>query len=344
MSSIAPIATIMHSPVRENNRMQTLPALMALRMIALAIGLTAPATAHAGAAFAPRGHVKIITQQGPGGGTMAAMQVLADELGHLWRQRVVLVNRPGAGGEIAARDVASAEPDGRTLFLALASAFVVLPVSKPDFAPTVDTFVPVGFVGEVPMGIAVSPTLPVRSLEALIEFANRSPTGLNVAVAFKGSLPELATELLRARSGAKLTVVHYPGSAQALGDVVSGRVPVIVEGIGGPIGAGQLRLLAIAAEKRAQKYPNIPTVAETLPGFAASGWFILVAPAKTPENVAEAINADLRLVLSNPEMKSRLEAVGTFTRSLSIPDLREFIRTQEALWRPVVQRLNASDH
>jgi tripartite-type tricarboxylate transporter receptor subunit TctC len=272
---------------------------------------------------------------------MAAMQVVADELGKLWHERVLLVNRPGAGGAIAARDVASSQPDGQTLFLALASAFLVLPTTQPDLASTMASMMPVGFVGEVPMGIATSPTLPVRTLTELVELSKKSSAGLDVAVAFKGGLPELTTELFRTRSGGRFTAIHYPGSAQAISDVMSGRVPVIVEGIGGPVAGGQLRLLAIASRKRLASHPDIPTVSETIPGFAASGWFVLVAPPKTPLSIAEQINHDLSLVLSSPETMARFEATGTSTRPMSVSELQAFMSEEKSLWAPIVKQLDA---
>jgi tripartite-type tricarboxylate transporter receptor subunit TctC len=174
----------------------------------------------------PAGPVRIITQQGAGGGTDVAMRMVTEALGKLWGQQAVLINQPGAGGALAARTVAEAQPDGHTLFLALASAFVVLPETQRNLSFNVNDFVPVGFVGEAPMAIAVSPTLPVSNISELVALSKTQSGGLNAAVAFRGGMPHLATELFASRSGAALSSVHYPSSAQSLSDVVSGRVQV----------------------------------------------------------------------------------------------------------------------
>lgn len=289
------------------------------------------------------GPIKIVTQQGPGGATIAPMRLVADRLAKRWGRPVAFVSQPGAGGLIAAKTVVEAAPDGHTLFMALASAFVVLPETHKALPFDVNQLTPVGFVGEVPMGIAVSGELPVNSLQDLIALSKQIPGGLNVAAAFRGSLPDLTTELLRARSGAAITAVHYPGSAQAMTDIMSGRVPVLIEGLGGPLGTGQMKLLAIAAPKRLWSHPRVPAVAETLSAFAASGWYILVAPPHTPPALAKKINADLRAVLADPEVAQKFAELNTTTRDYSPEQVGEFIRSEQRLWTPVVQRLNLNE-
>jgi tripartite-type tricarboxylate transporter receptor subunit TctC len=288
------------------------------------------------------GPVKIVTQQGPGGATVAPMRLVADRLEKRWSRPVAFVTEPGAGGLIAAKTVAEAAPDGHTLFMALASAFVVLPETHKGLPFDVHQFTPIGFVGEVPMGIAVSRDLPVNSLQELIALSKQTPGGLNVAAAFRGSLPDLTTELFRARSGAALTAIHYPSSAQAMTDIMSGRVPVLIEGLGGPLGTGQVKLLAIAAPERLRSHPDVPAIAETLAGFAASGWYVLVAPPHTPSALAMKINSDLRAVLADPEVAERFAELNTTTRDYSPEQLAEFIRSEQRLWTPVVQRLKLS--
>ena len=254
----------------------------------------------------PAGPVKIVTQQGPGGATIPAMRLVADRLAKRWGQRVALVPQPGGGGLLAAKTVAEAAPDGRTLFMALASAFVVLPETHKSLPFDVNQFTPIGFVGEVPMAIGVSPKLSVNSLQELIALSRQRPGGLNVAAEFRGSLPDLTAELFRARSGAAITAIHYPGSAQAMTDIMSGRVPVLVDGLGGPLGNGQIKLLAVASTKRLRSHPQVPAIAETLPDFAASGWFVLVAPPGMPPALANKINADMRAILAEPSVSRNM--------------------------------------
>jgi len=287
----------------------------------------------------PSGLVRIITQQGAGGGSDAAMRLVTEELTKLWGHRAVLINQPGAGGALAARTVAEAPPDGHTLFLAQASVFVVLPELQRNLPFNVNDFVPVGFVGEAPMAIGVSPSLPVQTLAELIILSKQRAGGLNVAVAFRGGFPHLATELFCSRSGAELATVHYASSAQSLSDVISGRVPVIVESLGGPVGGGHVKLLAIASPTRLVSRPELPTVSETVPGFAASGWNVLVAPRGTPAPIVNKLNADLRAVLDRPDIKQRFIELGSVTRSLLPQEVAEFIRSEQQLWKPVVNKL-----
>jgi tripartite-type tricarboxylate transporter receptor subunit TctC len=309
---------------------------------AIAVAFSAPA-ARAQEKIFPAGPVRIVTQQGPGGATIGAMRLVADRLEKRWSRPVTFVTQPGAGGAIAAKTAAEAEPDGQTLFMALASAFVVLPEVHKNLPFDVSNFTPIGFVGEVPMGIAASPELPVNSLKDLIVLSKQMPGGLSVAAAFRGSLPDLTTELFRARSNASFTAVHYPGSAQAMTDIVSGRVPVLVEGLGGPLASGQLKLLAIASRERLQSRPQVPTVAETLPGFAASGWFVMVGPPKMSEILADRINADLRAVLAEPDVMKSFRDLNTSTRDYSPQQTADFIREEQRLWTPVVQQLNLAE-
>jgi tripartite-type tricarboxylate transporter receptor subunit TctC len=296
-----------------------------------------------GPAAFPSGPVKIVTQQGPGGATIGTMRLVADRLAKRWGQPVQFLTQPGAGGAIAAKTVAEAAPDGRTLFMALASAFVVLPQTNKSLPFDIDEFTPVGFVGEVPMAIGVSPSLPVNSLKELVALSKQKFGGLNVAAAFRGSLPDLTAELFRARSGAALTAIHYPGSAQAMTDIMSGRVPVLVDGLGGPLGSGQIKILAVASAQRLPSHAQVSTIAETLPGFAASGWFVLVAPPRTPPALANKINAELRAVLAEQDVSETYAELNTTTRDYSPDQVTAFIHAEQALWTPVVQRLKLTE-
>jgi tripartite-type tricarboxylate transporter receptor subunit TctC len=285
----------------------------------------------------PAGPVKFITQLAAGSGTDPAMRIVTDRLGKMWGQQTVLVNQPGAGGALAARAVAAAAPDGHTLYMAIASTFTVLPVTQPNL--NVNDFVPIGFVGEVPIAVAVSPGFPVNSLSELISSSKQQPGTLNVAIGLRGGITHLTAELFRGRSGADLTTVFYPGSAQAIGDVISGRVPILIDGLAGPIAGGQLKLLAIASTARMASRPEVPTVSETVPGFAASGWFVLVGPPGTPASIVEKVSDDLRAVLAQPDVKEKFDALSLSTRSMSPQELDQFIRSEQELWKPVINQI-----
>jgi tripartite-type tricarboxylate transporter receptor subunit TctC len=303
------------------------------------LAATASIASSAQAESYPTGPVKFITQLAPGGGTDPAMRIVIDGLGKLWGQQTVLVNQPGTGGVRGARTPAAAAPDGYTLFMAIASTFTVLPLTQPNLPFNVSDFVPIGFVGEVPIAVAVSPTFPVNSLPELISYSKQQPGGLNVAVGLRGGITHLTADLFRSRSGADLTIVFYPGVAQAMSDVISGRVPVVIDGLAGQIAGGQLKLLAIASPARLPSKPDVPTVAETVLGFVASGWFVLVAPPGTPASIVSKVSQDLRTVLAQRDIKEKLDALSVSTRAMSAPELADFIRSEQALWKPVVQRV-----
>ena len=319
--------------------MKPLGRLLQLASIALSVGFFSNSEIHA--ETYPAGPVKFITPIAAGSGTDSAMRIVVEQLGQLWGQQAVLVNQPGAGGALAARAALVAAPDGRTLHMAIASVFALLPHFQPANAVDVDAFVPIAFIGEVPMAIAVGKDQPVATLADLVAQSKQKPEGLSLALT-RGGIPHVTAELFRARSGANLTYVFYPGSAPAMSDVLSGRVPAIVDGLAGPVGQGQLRILAVAASQRVKTHPDIPTVAESYPGVIGTGWFALVAPPGTPDEIARKINADIGLVLSRPDVRHKLDALTITTRTMSASELSAFIRSERELWRPIAQILRAN--
>jgi len=302
------------------------------------LAIAAPTGGSAYAQTYPAGPVKFITQQRPGGGTDPALRIVADHLGRMWGQQAVVVNLPGAAGLIAARAAAVAPPDGQTLFFATVTTYVALPEMQANLPFDVNDFVRIGFVGEVPLAIAVTAALPVNSLPELVALSKRQPGGLNIAAGFRGSMPHLTTELFRSRSGADLTPIFYADSGQVMNDLISGRVPIGVEGLAGPMAAGQLKLLAVASPARVASRPDLPTVAEALPGFAASGWFSLVAPRGTPASIVKKVSDDLREVLALPAVKQRFDTLNVSMRSMSPQDLSDFIRSERQLWKQVIKQ------
>jgi tripartite-type tricarboxylate transporter receptor subunit TctC len=286
----------------------------------------------------PTGPLKFITPLSAGSGTDSAMRIVSEQLGRMWGQQTIHINQPGAGGALAVRAAHSAPPDGQTLFMAIASAFTVLPQLQPAFARDVDDFEPIGFLGEVPMAIATTPNFPVSSLLDLIAYSKAQPGGLSLAIQ-RGGIPHLTAELFRNRSGATLTYVFYPGAAQAVGDVISGRVPVLIDGLSGPLANGQFKILAATSTERLLWRADLPTVAETLPGFAATGWFALVAPPRTPKATVKKISEDLNTVLALPEVRQRFQGFSLSTRSMSPQQLAEFIASERQLWKPVIQQM-----
>jgi|SRR5215203_1189722 tripartite-type tricarboxylate transporter receptor subunit TctC len=293
----------------------------------------------------PTQPVKIMVQQGPGGSLDIALRILGESLSPILGQPVLVMNQPGAGGLIAARALASSAPDGYTLFMAASSVFVSLPELQSNLPFDVSDFVPIGYIGEQPFALGVATSLPVNSVDEFIAFSKKSPEGLNTVAGTQGGLQHMSLEWFRARSSANLTMVHYPSTAAAINDVISGRVPVIwdaVTSLSGPVSAGQIKLLAVTSAKRLATLPQIPPIADTLPGFAASGWLALVGPKGLPNDIAQKLNTDLRAALARPELQKKYEELGTFTRQMSLQELADFVRNERDTWRPIVRQIQSS--
>jgi tripartite-type tricarboxylate transporter receptor subunit TctC len=297
------------------------------------------------AADYPAGPVKIIVAQAAGGSLDVILRVAAGELSKTWGQQVVVLNMPAGGtGVIAARAAANAVPDGHTLFMAGASLFTILPEIQTNLPFNVDDFVPIAMTGEQPMAIVASPSLGVDTLPELIALSKKRPEGLNCAVGTSNSFAHLAAKLLSTRSGANLNFIYYPGTAQSLNDVISGRVPILVNilpGMAGAVAGGQVKLLSVTSPTRLPSYPNVPTTSEAVAGFTVSGWTVLVAPSGTPAAIVQRVNADLSAAQAQPAFQERLEQLGTYARSMPPREVANFIRSERDFWRPLVREVVA---
>ena len=272
------------------------------------------------------------------------LRIVAEGLSQLWGQQVVVENRPGASGAISAQAAAAATPDGYTLYAPALSTFLTLPGRAPNLPLMLPRdFIPIGFTFDQPMSVGVSPTLGVNTLPELIALAKRKPGEITYSVAGVGRMTHLTGELLQIKSDIKLQMVPYTGgAAQALSDIVAGRISMIVEGYAGMAGiyqAGTLKALAVGSAQRLAEAPHIPTVAETLPGFVAAGWQVVVAPNGTPDAVVRKVGADLRAVLTKPDMISRLSARGSYPRVMSAAETEAFVRDQQTMWRPAMEHI-----
>jgi len=293
----------------------------------------------------PARPVKIIVQTAAGSSIDVAARLVAENLSRIWGQQAFVVNQPGAGGALAARALASAPPDGETLLLAASSIFVALPELQKDQAASIDAFVPVAYVGEQPMVVVVGANEGIKTFPELLTRIRQTPGGMNCAVSTRGGLSHLSAESLKAAAGAEMTFVHYPGTAQALSDVISGRVPMGIDSLSaffGPAAGGQIRIVAIASTARLKKLPEVPTVAETIPGFEAIAWLALVAPPGTPAALAAKIGADVDRVLADPDVVKRMDEIGNFVHPMTTAELAAFIKAQRAQWLPVVQKFGVA--
>jgi tripartite-type tricarboxylate transporter receptor subunit TctC len=316
-----------------------------LRPLVTRIGWAMALIAVASLAWAeefPARPVKIIVQTAAGSSLDVMARLVTEQLAQIWGQQPIVVNQAGAGGLLAARATAASTPDGYTLFMAGGSVFVVLPEVQRNLAFDVNEFVPIGFIAEQPYALLASNKLGVNSVPELVVLSQKQPGGLDSVAGTRGGLQHLTVEWFRKRSGANLNMIHYPGPAQALNDVITGRVPVMMQTIlpvAGVIASGEIKLLAIASAARLPNYPDTPTIAENVPGFTSSGWSILVAPHGTPPPVVQKINDDLRTALARPALIRKFEELGNYTRPMTPQQLSDFVRSERELWGPIVKQI-----
>jgi tripartite-type tricarboxylate transporter receptor subunit TctC len=313
---------------------------LALALLGVAVGAPVAAQDY------PSKPVTFVTPAAAGNSPDVLTRVIADKLTRLWQQQVVVINRPGAGGLIAAQAAASLPNDGYSIYMTQASTYTVLPIQQGGKMP-IDlhkAFVPVGVVGEQPIALGVQKDVTAKSVAELVELANGTPGGLFFAATNRGGQSHLTGELFRDRAKANISFVHSPGAAASLNDVIAGRIPIMFEGLAGlkpGTESGAIRLLGIAAEKRLLNLPDLPTIAETVPGVVSSGWVAMMVPAGVPAAIVEKLNKDLRTVVAQPDVQERFHQLGTYTRDLSPAETEAFIRSEEKLWWPVVERVEA---
>lgn len=316
---------------------------LALVVLAIAAAAASPAQAD----DYPNKPVRVISDSAAGSAVDVTFRMMMDRLGAVLGQQIVPVDQPGASGAIAAHAASEAVPDGYTLFAPAISLFISLP-GKAENLPLIlpRDFLPVGSLAAQPMFICASAAFGIKTLPELIARAKQHPGEISFAATGIGRITHLTGLLLQSRAGIKLQVVPYTGGpAAALTDVIGGRVPLIIEGYSGLAGAIQahsLNVLAVASTHRLAGFPNLPTVAETLPGFAAGGWQGIVAPLRTPAPAIQKVNEALRKALGEPDLATQLALRGAYVDPMSPPEVNAFINAQQTQWRPVLEAFEAS--
>jgi tripartite-type tricarboxylate transporter receptor subunit TctC len=315
--------------------------------IALLCLLTLPAAsvAHAQVGNYPDKTVTIISDAGAGASVDVATRIIAGGLSKIWGQTAAVVNHPGANGSIAAHAASEASGDGYTLYTPAGSTFIALTTTAPNLPVKLPRdFLPIGFIVDQPMFIAVNPATGITSLRQLIDRAKKEPGTISTAVSGIGRMTHLTSVLIQQQAGITLLPVPYTGGpSAALADVFSGRVSMIIEGYSGIIGAvnaGQVKLIATGAAQRLPDFPDLPTVAETIPGFAASGWVMMAAPLGTPAPIIAKVSADLATVVNDPDIKKKLAATGNYTHAMTPEETQAFVTQQQDTWLPVVQKIS----
>jgi tripartite-type tricarboxylate transporter receptor subunit TctC len=309
------------------------------------VTMAATAAISAQAQDYPSKPVTVISPAAAGNSTDIATRLIVDRLSQLWKQQAVVMNRAGAGGLLAAQAAATAEKDGYTLYMTLSSTWTVLPVMQEGKIPfdMQKAFAPIAMGGQQPIALAVNKDVPAKNVAELIELANKTPGGMLYATSGRGGVSHLCGELLRARAKVNLSFVHSPGVATGLNDVIAGRIPIAFEGIAAQRAAtesGSIRLLATAAPQRLPNLPDVPIIAETVPGVVAVGWLALMAPAGTPDAIIRKVAADMKTVIARPDVIERLHVLGTYPVDMGPEQLFAYMRAEEQLWWPIVREVN----
>ncbi|HVO90653.1 MAG TPA: tripartite tricarboxylate transporter substrate binding protein [Casimicrobiaceae bacterium] len=294
----------------------------------------------------PTKPIRLVVPFPAAGTTDILARAAAQRLSEAFGQQVVVDNRPGAGGNIGTELVAKAAPDGYTLLMGTVGTHAINQslYSKLPFDPVKD-FQPVILVAGVPNVLEVNPALPVNSVQDLIAYAKANPGKLNFASSGNGTSIHLSGELFKTMTGVTMTHVPYKGSAPALTDLVGGQVQLMFDNLPSSLAfikAGKLRAIAVTSTARASALPDVPTIAESgVPGFDASSWFGILAPAGTPHDVVVKINAEVAKWLATPEAKEKLASQGAIAFGGSPEDFAKHIATESAKWAKVVKESGA---
>jgi len=296
----------------------------------------------------PNKTVQIIVDSAAGSANDATARILADKLSRIWNQQVLTLNQPGAGGGISARAASQSPADGYTLYMPATSPFLSLP-GAPGVSPNLPIelprdFVSIGFVLQQPLFIGASHNSGINNLAQLIELAKQKPGEVTYAASGRGRLTHLTMELFQARTGVKLQLVPYAGGpAQAMNDVMSGRVHLILDayaGLAAALKGNLIKGLADTSLERLPGFEDLPTVAETVPNFFVGAWNVMLAPNGTPDAIVRKVHTDLRAALDDPEVRSKFQANGAFVKHMSPEEVTAFVQLEQKTWRPILEQLN----
>jgi tripartite-type tricarboxylate transporter receptor subunit TctC len=276
--------------------------------------------------------VRVIVPFPPGGGADALARLMAPKLAEGWKEQVAVENRPGASGHIGADFVAQAPADGTTLLMSSTASLTEKNAAQ---------FAPITLVSASPYVVTASLKVAAASIGDLIAYARANPGKLSYASSGSGAASHLSAELFKSLAGVDLLHVPYKGTGQALTDLLAGQVDLLFapsQTVIQHVRAGKLKALATTGARRTETLPGLPTVAESgLPGYEALGWFGLLAPAATPKPIVERLSADANRVLADPDVHSRMIALGADPRGTTPEDFARFIRDDQAKWAKLMR-------
>jgi tripartite-type tricarboxylate transporter receptor subunit TctC len=310
-----------------------------------ATALISLASAAASAQSYPAKPVRMIVGFPPGGGTDVVARVISQKLSEWYGQSVVVENRPGATGTIGADLIAKSAPDGYNLIMGHVNSHGIAPnlFAKLPYDPIKD-FAAVAYVGYVPNVLAVHPSVPARTVKELVELAKSQPGVMNYASSGNGSTQHLAGEMFKQLTGTSIVHVPYKGSGDAIKDLLGGTVnmnfdtmpPVMAH-----IQAGKLRGLAISTPRRLSQLPDVPTFEEAgIKGFDVTNWYGVMAPGGTPRELVNKLNADINKAMQVPEVRARLEAVGTQLHEQSAAEFESFMKAEVSKYAKLIKSAN----
>ena len=290
----------------------------------------------------PQKSVRIIAPFPAGGGTDLFARAIAQKLTPAWGQQVVVDNRSGAGGMIGSDLVARAAPDGYTLLITSSSTHAISPhlARKPLYDPLRD-FAPVMLIASAPNGLAVHPSVPARSVRQLIALAQARPGEINYASNGSGTLSHLTGELFKLQAGVNMVHIPYKGGPPAVIELVAGQVSVLFTALPtvfAQVHAGKLRLLAVTGERRSAVAMDLPTVAETVPGFESSQWWGMFAPPATPADLINKLNGDVAKIVGDADVKTRFAAEGAEPVGGGPSNFSAFLKNDFEKWGKVVKQ------
>ncbi|MBA7487286.1 hypothetical protein ES707_22849 [subsurface metagenome] len=300
-----------------------------------------------GFASAPAAEIsKIVVGFPAGQATDIVARLIAERLGPILGETFIVENRPGQGGSIALAQLAKTAPDGRTLVLAPLASMVANPhLYKSVGYETLKDFAPVTLVGDLPILFVVNPSLPVKNVAELIAYAKANPDKINYSSSGNGTLSHLGMEDFKRRAGISLMHVPYRGSPQAMTDLVAGMVSVGMDTVTVTqpfVQAGSLRAIASAYSQRITSLPDVPTLAEQgFPGFGIAAWIGFVAPAGTPKERVDALNAAVSKVVQTEEIAEKFATLGVIQHLMGPAEFAEFIRSENTRWSEVVKASGA---
>jgi tripartite-type tricarboxylate transporter receptor subunit TctC len=286
--------------------------------------------------------IRLVVTYPPGGGADVMARLIAPKLGDLLGQPIVVENKPGATGAIAAEMVAQSAPDGYTLMLD-ASSYAVNPslFARLPYDP-LKAFAPVTLLVKFPNMVVVSPNFPVNSIKELIALAKAKPGSISFASSGNGSAQHLAAELFRQQAGLDMVHVPYKGGAQAMTDVIAGQIPLYFANMasGLPhVRSGKLKALASTGERRSPNMPDLPTVAESgVTGYAVYEWNAVFAPAGTPPAIIARLQTEIAKVLAQPEVRERILALGGEIAASTPQETDRFVREQMTKWAKIIKQ------